>query len=250
MSSPDMPPQERALILMQQGKLREALDFYDQALRTNPGNSGILNAKAATLISLGRSGEALEPARKAASVNPGSVDSWINLGVALDNLDRLHDASEALERAVEISPYNAYARALLGIVYQKMDMGDRAEAQNRKLQEIVFPHGYAGFYFATAAFLLGLLLGGIRAVAAGKPPAITISSQLILLVFFCVICKLYWRSLRVWQQVNRNIIVNPHATSTGRKEPVSRGMHLVMIAMILVFGAGILMGNNVWIWLH
>ncbi|MGA2919362.1 tetratricopeptide repeat protein [Methanoregula sp.] len=249
MSSPDIPLQERAHSFVHQGKAREALDCYDQALRSDPGNSEILNSKAAALITLGRFEEALEPARKAASASPRSVDCWINLGVALDKLDRLHDASEALERAVEISPYNAYARALLGIVYQKMDMGDRAEAQNRKLQEIVFPHGYAGFYFATAAFLLGLLLGGIRAVAAGKPPEITISSQLILLLFFCVICKLYWRSLRVWQQINRNVIVAPHA-APGRRDPGSRSMYLAMAAMVLVFGAGILMGGSVWIWLH
>jgi Flp pilus assembly protein TadD len=249
MSSIDIPPQERALSLAQQGNFREALDCCDLALRRNPGDSGILNAKAAALIAMGRFEDALEPARKAASANPGSVDCWINLGVALEKLDRLHEASEALERAVEISPYHAYARALLGIVYQKMDLGDRAEAQNRKLQEIVFPHGYAGFYFATAAFLLGLLLGGIRAVAAGKPPAITISSQLILLLFFCVICRLYWRSLRVWQQINRNVIIVPHA-APGRKDRGSRGMYLAMAGMVLVIGAGILAGSSVWYWLH
>jgi tetratricopeptide (TPR) repeat protein len=249
MSGTDIPPQERALRLMQQGKAEEALGCFDQALDSDPRNIDLLNSKAAALITLGRFTEALEAARKAASAGPRSADCWINQGVALEKLDRLHDASEALERAVEISPYNAYARALLGIVYQKMDMGDRAEAQNRQLQEIVFPHGYAGFYFATAAFLLGLLLGGIRAVAAGKPPAITISSQLILLVFFCVICKLYWRSLRVWQQVNRDVIITTDA-APGRRDPGLRSMYLAMATMILVFGAGILAGGNVWIWLH
>ena len=149
------------------------------------------------------------------------MDSGINLGVSLEKLDRLPEASEALERAVAISLYNAYARALLGIVYQKMDMGERAEAHNRKLQEIVFPHGYAGVYFATAAFLIGLLVGGIRAVE-GKPPEITITSQLIFLVFFCGICKWYWRSLRAWQQINRNVIDMPEAV-TGRRGP-ARGI--------------------------
>ena len=248
MSSHDIPPHEHALRLAQQGKFREALDFYDLALRRDPRNSEILNAKAAALITLGRFEESLEPARKAASANPESVDSWINLGVALDKLDRLSEAREALERAVVINPYQAYARALLGIVYQKMDMGDQADAQNRKLQEIVFPHGYAGFYFSIAAFLLGLLLGGIRAVE-GKPPEITITSQLILLVFFCVISRLYWRALRVSQQINRTVIVMPHAV-TGRREPGSWSMYLAMAAMVLVFGAGILLGSSVWNWLH
>jgi len=249
MSGTDIPPQEHALRLVQEGKVKEAIDCYDLALRSNPGNSEILNSKAAALITLGRFEEALVPARKAASVNSRCVDCWINLGVALEKLDRLHDASEALERAVEINPYNAYARALLGIVYQKMDMGDRAEAQNRQLQEIVFPHGYAGTYFAVAVFLLGLLLGGIMAVAAEKPLEITIASQLILLLFFCGIARLYWRSLRVWQQVNRDVIITTDA-APGRRDPGLRSMYLAMATMILVFGAGILAGGNVWIWLH
>jgi len=249
MSSPDIPLQERARRLVQQGKTEEALGCFDQALDSDPRNIDLLNSKAAALITLGRFTEALETARKAASAGPRSADCWINMGVSLEKLDRLHEASEALERAVEISPYDAYARALLGIVYQKMDMGDRAEFQNRQLQEIVFPHGYAGFYFATASFLLGLLLGGIRAVAAGKPPEITILSQLILLLFFCGIARLYWRSLRVSQQVSRSGIATPGG-GRGRRDAGSRGMYLAMGAMILVFGAGILAGGNVWIWLH
>jgi tetratricopeptide (TPR) repeat protein len=248
MSNPGTPYKEQALSLAQEGKVREALDCYDRALRTNPGDSEILNSKAAALITLGMFEEALIPARKAASASPRSVDCWINLGVALEKLDRLHESSEALERAVEISPYNAYARALLGIVYQKMDMGERAEAQNRVLQEIVFPHGYANVFFSIAAFLLGLLLGGISAVE-GKPPEIVLLSQLILLVFFCVICRLYWRSLRVWQQINRNTVVMPHAV-TGRRVPGSQVLYIAMAAMVLVFGAGILMGGKVWNWLH
>jgi tetratricopeptide (TPR) repeat protein len=176
------------------------------------------------------------------------MDSWINLGVALDKLDRLHEASEALEKAVEISPYNAYSRALLGIVYQKMNMEERAEAQNRKLQEIVFPHEYAHFYFAVAAFLLGLLLGGIRAVE-GEPAGIAILSQLILLLFFCGICYLYWRSLRVSQQVSRSILPVP-GMAQGRRESGSRSMYPAMVAIVLVFGIGVLAGSSFWALLH
>lgn len=249
MSTPGTPYTEQAQRLVQQGNLREALDCYDRALRNDPANGGIYNAKAVALISLGRFEDALASSRKAVSLSPGSVDCWINLGVALEKLDRLHEASEALEQGVEISPYNAYARALLGIIYQKMDMGDRAEAQNRKLQEIVFPHGYAGVYFAIAAFLLGLLLGGIRSVE-GKPPEITISSQLILLVFFLVICRFYWRSLHVWQQISHNLTGIPHMPSSGTHMSGSRSMYIAMGSMVMVFGAGILTGGLFWIWLH
>jgi hypothetical protein len=117
--------------------------------------------------------------------------------VAFDKLGQHHEAIEALEHAVELSPYHAYARALLGIIYQKMDMGEQVELQNRKLQEIVFPNEYAGFYFTLVAFLLGTLLGGIRTVE-GNTLEVSFGSQLIIFLLFCAICWMYWRSRKMW----------------------------------------------------
>jgi tetratricopeptide (TPR) repeat protein len=247
MSSPDVPYQDQAALLAQQGKVSEALDCYDRALRASPDNDVILNNKAIALITLCRFEEAYATAKRAASANPSSVDVWINMGVALEKLDRQKEASDALERAVRIDPYNAYARAMLGMIYQKLDMGDQAETQNRKLQEIVFPKGYAGFYFATAAFLLGLLLGGMRSV--DKPPEIAIPSEAIIVLFFLVICGLYWRSLKVWQEINRHV-------SMGSCQPVvkperdMKTIYLILVALGVVFIAGILVGHDVWNWMH
>ena len=247
MSPPDSSYEERAARLAHQGKLGEALDCCDEALRTCPDNDAILNHKAVALICLSRFEEALAAAKRAAAINPASADVWINMGVALEKLDRLQEASEALERAVSISPHHAYARALLGIIYQKMDMSERAEAQNRILQEIVFPKEYAGFFFATAAFLLGMLLGGIRSVE-GRPPEISIPSQAIIVVFFCIICWLYWRSLKMMTEINRGVIrAPPSRARTGRGTNV---MYLILAGMVIVFAAGILAGNNIWAWLH
>jgi tetratricopeptide (TPR) repeat protein len=203
----------------------------------------ILNNKATALISLDKCEESLIYTRRALSINPDAVEAWINRGVALDKLGRHQEASEALERAVALNPFHAYARAMLGIVYQKMDMGDRAEVQNRKLQEIVFPKEYAGFYFTLSAFLLGTLLGGIRTVE-GKPFEVSIGSQLIIFFFFCVICWLYWRSRRMWQEINRHVIIGPYPAS-AQEEIYPRGLSLVIIVMIIVFLAGIIVGGNV-----
>jgi tetratricopeptide (TPR) repeat protein len=248
MSPPDSTYEDQAAHLAQQGKVSEALDCYDLALTSNPDNEVILNSKAIALISLNMFKEAFETTKRAAAINPASVDVWINMGVALEKLDRLQEASEALERAVGLSPYNAYARALLGIIYQNMDMGEKAEAQNRKLQEIVFPKGYAGFFFATAAFLLGILLGGIEGVE-GRPPEISITSQAIILVFFCIICWLYWRSLKMWREINRNVILVP-VPSMAKPGRGSNVMYLILVGMVIVFAVGILTGNGVWTWLH
>lgn len=248
MPGPENPDHERATCLAQQGKVSEALDYYDRALKASPDNDIILNNRAIALISLCRFDEAYLTARRAAAINPDSADVWINMGVALDKLDRPTEAADVLERAIRIDPYNAYARALLGMIYQKLDMGEQAEAQNRKLQEIVFPRGFAGLYFATAAFLLGILLGGIHGVE-GKPLEVTVLSQGIIIVFFLAICVLYWRSLRMMHELNRHVIVVP-CPPVAKNEGRSKGTYLILAGMVIVFIVGILLGSDVWNWLH
>lgn len=248
MSHADFLYKDKAFSLVRQGKIKEALDCFDRALEKSPDNDTILNNKAIALITIGRYEEALVHSRRASVINPGSADVWVNMGVSLEKLDRLPEAAEVLERAVAINPYDAYARALLGIVYQKLNQEDRAEAQNRQLQEIVFPNEYAGFFFGTAAFLLGMLLGGIRGIE-GKPVEISITSQAILFFFFCLICVLYWKSLKKLHEINRNVIIVPYP-SPVEGDRSSRGMYIVLIIMVVVFLIGILMGSDIWGWLH
>jgi len=145
---------------------------------------------------------------------------------------------------VAINPYNAYARALLGIVYQKMEMDDKAQVQNRLLQEIVFPREYAGFYFATAVFLLGLLLGGIQSVE-GKPLGVTVFSELMIILLFCTLCGLYWRSLRLFQEINRDVLSAPGLLAGGEEHLLGR-MYGPLGLLGAVFIAGTIAGILVW----
>ena len=248
MESKDFPGRDYASGLARQGKIQEALDYYDKSLALNPTNVALLYSKAIALISLGRYEEALVYSRKAVSINPYDADLWINLGVVHHKLDLRPQATEALEQAVELSPYNAYARALLGIIYQEMEMDDKAQVQNRKLQEIVFPREYAGFYFATAAFLLGILLGGVISVE-GKLPELTFSSGVIIVFLFWVICSLYIRSLRLFRELNRDVLTIPYRSNN----PTDRsrfGIYLALGLMVVVFVIGIFAGMSIWAHFH
>jgi len=244
----DFPYHEQALSLARQGKIHEALDCYDRILEMSPDNDIILNSKAIALITIGKYEEALTFSKRAASISPGSADVWINTGVALEKLGRFTEAADALERAVEINPYDAYAHALLGILYQKLNQQDRADYQNRQLKELMFPNEYAGFFFGTAAFLLGILLGGIHTVR-GRPFEIVIPSQVIILFFFLLICFLYWRSLRRQQEASRNVIIVPYP-SPVEGDRSTRGMYSVLILMVIVFVIGAVAGTDVWNWIR
>jgi len=244
MAHNDFPGSDEACRLAQEGKIHEALACYEKALVFSPNNDVILNNKAIALISLGRYEESLACSQKAIAINPYDTGVWVNRGIALEKLGRLPDAVDALEQAVAISPYNAYARALLGIIYQKLEMDDKAEAQNRILQEIVFPKEYAGFYFATAAFLLGILLGGLLSVE-GKPLAITLGSAFIIILFFGVICGLYTRSLRLQMEASRDVFTAPYPDN-GQKDSRRADLTVMLGFLVFVFVIGAVSGMGTW----
>jgi tetratricopeptide (TPR) repeat protein len=233
---------EEAIQLAQEGRFAEAIARFDHALAASPDNAMILNHKAATLISLGRYGESLACSQSAIRIDPYDAGTWVNKGMALEKLGRSSEAIDALEQAIAINPYNAYARALLGIIYQNLEMTGKAEAQNRKLQELVFPREYAGFYFATATFLLGILLGGILSVE-GKPLPVTLGSEGIIILFFGIVCTLYVRARRLQVEIHREVVStpSPEGAHRGRSSEAS-----ALILLVIVFIIGTVSGIAIW----
>ena len=244
MAHSDLPASDEAIHLAQEGKLHEAVVCYDRALKSDPDNEVLLHNKAIALISLGRYEESLACSQKAIRINPYDVGVWINKGMALEKLGRYPEAIDALEQAVAVNPYNAYAHALLGIIYQNLEMTEKAEAQNRQLQELVFPREYAGFFFATAAFLLGLLLGGIMSVE-GKPFPVTLGSAGIIILFFGIICILYVRARRFHMEIQRDVVfkASPEPGLRGH----DRGSEAAVLGfLVFVFVTGTVSGIGVW----
>jgi tetratricopeptide (TPR) repeat protein len=244
MAHSDLTASDEAIRLAQEGKLHEAVVCYDRALSTDPNNDLLLNNKAIVLISLGRYEESLVCSQKAIRINPYDAGVWINKGMALEKLGRYPEAIDALEQSVAINPYNAYARALLGIIYQNLEMTEKAEAQNRQLQELVFPREYAGFYFATATYLLGLLLGGILSVE-GKPIPVTLGSEGIIILFFGIICILYVRARRFHVEVHRNV-VSAASPDKGLWGSGISNEAVVLGFLVFVFIIGTVSGIAVW----
>lgn len=242
MAHRDLAGCKEAIQLAQDGRLQEAVACYDRALSASPDNPKILYNKAIALLGMGRYEESLACSQRAIRIDPYEAGLWINKGMALEKLGRSTEAIDALEQAVAINPYNAYARALLGIIYQNLEMTGKAEAQNRKLQELVFPREYAGFYFATATFLLGILLGGIMSVE-GKPFPVTLGSAGIIILFFGIICILYVRARRLQFEIQREVISGPSGDSVHR----SRGSEAAaLLLLVFVFVIGTVSGIAIW----
>jgi len=246
MTGTEFSGRDQIIQLLQQGKFHEALDCCNRELAVHPENDTILSNKAVALISLNRYEEALSSARKAAAINPRLSDTWVNIGVALDKLDRRQEATEALRRALKISPYNAYARALLGIIYQKLEREDCVEHHNRKLQELLFPREYTGFFFALSSFLLGILLGGLYS-AEGLSLAIRAASEAILVLLFCGICAMYLRSHHLWKEINRHPLPGsgPAEGARHNKSPAP-----VLFVLGFAFVLGVLSGILIWMYYH
>ncbi|MEW5312716.1 MAG: hypothetical protein WDW38_004329 [Sanguina aurantia] len=74
-----------------------ALASYTEAVKLDPTNSRILDARANTLIKLGQYVEASEDASKAIDLEPGFSKAYLRKGVALFNLEEYESAKEVFE---------------------------------------------------------------------------------------------------------------------------------------------------------
>jgi hypothetical protein len=125
-----------------------------------------------------------------------------------------------------------------------MELYDKAAAQNQKLQELVFPREYAGFYFATATFLIGILLGGILSVE-GKPLPVTLGSAGVIILFFGIICILYVRALRLQMEIRRDV-VSAASRDKGIWGYGGTNEAVVLGFLVFVFVIGTVSGMGIW----
>lgn len=235
-----------ACTLIRQGRVREALALYNQAVAENPGNAAYVHDRAIVLIALDMCDDAHHECQKAVALNPRSIESWLTLGEILARLDRLPESARALERAVAIEPENAYAHALLLNIYQKMNHGDLAAQENRVLRNLVLPLPWAGLFFIFAAFMLGILLGGVLGVVI-QPFGISTAAGIAIGILFCILCILFMRSgVRLQGKQNNALMLAIRGGKSGLQHLFS--IFLVINSMIVIFGSGVLVGTGIWTW--
>ncbi len=143
------------VVLASEGKLAEAIDQYDQALRINPNFAlGHYNL-ACTLASQGRLEEAIQQYDKAVQLVPEFTQAHYNLGCALASQGDFPAAIEQFQQVLRLKPDAPEVHNKLGI----------ALASCAKLNEAIEHFNHAVRLrptFAEAHFNLGLALSAQR----------------------------------------------------------------------------------------
>ncbi len=121
--------------LSRQGRYEDALAVNQSAAEKAPHSVVAQTAVANTLIKLRRFSEAEIYLKEAISLNPKFPDAWAQLGVVLQHTDRLDEAVNASNRAIELQPDLATGHlALAGALLKKGDLFGAAEAYKRTVE--------------------------------------------------------------------------------------------------------------------
>jgi len=123
-----------ASVLVELGSGKQALDYFDQALKINAEDHVLLNNVAFCLERLGRCNQAIKCYEKALSLDPGNPTYLYNQGLCLVKLKRWDRARECLEEVVRLDPGNGIAWCGLAAVTQARGNDDEAlDCYNRAL---------------------------------------------------------------------------------------------------------------------
>src|SRR2546425_1173250 len=151
--------------LARQGKLAEAVAHYEPALRTKPDHADAHSNMGAALVGQGKLAEAIEHYQQALRAKPDHADAHTNLGEALAQQGKLDEAIEHYRRALEIRPESADAHNDWGL----------ALARQGKLAEAVKHYQEAVKLRPSFTEAQSNLVNALRTLGMG--PADTASSQ-------------------------------------------------------------------------
>jgi len=112
---------EKGAHLDHEGRYEDALEYFDEAIRADPGNGEVYQSKGITLSKMGRLEEALENFVKATDLDPNDPEKWLGRGCALLDLDRPELAQDSVEKALEVDPEYSYGWTNLGVVLISLD---------------------------------------------------------------------------------------------------------------------------------
>ncbi len=123
-------------VLLQQGRVDEALAQFQKALEILPGSPNALNDVGIALLHKGQVPLAMARFQDALAANANFIDAHDNLGQALLQLGRVNEAVAHFQKALEIDPADPIANSNLGNILLQTGRVDEAIACIQKALEI------------------------------------------------------------------------------------------------------------------
>ena len=114
------------LALQEQGRLTEALEQYEQALRLKPDSVEAQNNVGLALLQQGRTPEATTHFQQAVKLQPNNVVVLQNLGFALSQMDKTREAIQCYQHLVQLHPNLAEAHYGLALALEKIGESEEA----------------------------------------------------------------------------------------------------------------------------
>ncbi len=102
------------------GRNKEALGYFDEALKILPTFDAAWLNKGVVLAKTGREQEALSCYAKAIEINPNSPDAWYNCALAYQNQSALDNALSSYERAIALNPLFEAAWLNKGVILRRL----------------------------------------------------------------------------------------------------------------------------------
>jgi tetratricopeptide (TPR) repeat protein len=130
-----------ANVLLQAGRVPEAIDHYQQALRLRADYFDAQNNLGFALSTLGRTQEAIEHYGEALRLRPDDPGVQNNLGIAIFRTGRIQEAIEHFKKALEFKPDHINACYNLAMAYARLRQSAEAMAMAQKAIEIAKSQG-------------------------------------------------------------------------------------------------------------
>jgi tetratricopeptide (TPR) repeat protein len=122
-------------LLLQKGKVDEAITHFHEALQIKPDYTEAHNNLGYALFQKGGADEAIVQYQQALQINPDYANAHNNLGLALLQQGKVEDALDQYHQALRINPDDAEAHNNLGVVlFQKGNMDDAILNYQQALQ--------------------------------------------------------------------------------------------------------------------
>jgi len=122
--------------LANQGRLAEAIEHYRQALRIKRDHADAHTNWGAALAQQGKLDEAIEHYRQALEIKPESADAHNHWGLALARQSKLVEAMKHYQQAVELRPSFTEAQSNLVNALRTLGMGQADAASSQKNKKV------------------------------------------------------------------------------------------------------------------